>query len=172
MSIRTNQIKREITPLAVADQWLEDNPHRKAENMTGQFVSDKKMASIYRTPTHLFEKSKPKDELAPKRRAKAVKKSAAVPRSGAKTYTRQSSGQIEFSTNVAKYNRDLAAFEARLKNKELVKIEDFGSRSRQTIFKMIRQLRDTGLNILTISTSDKTAVGWVLQDALEGLKHG
>jgi len=60
----------------------------------------------------------------------------------------------------------------RLRNKELIKIEDFGERSRQTIFKMIRQLRDNDLNVLTLSTSDKTAVGWILEDTLEGLKHG
>ena len=171
MSIRTNQIKQNITPLSVGDQWLEENPHRKAENMTGQFVSDKAMAGTYRSPTHLFEKSKPKDELEPKP-TKSVKKAASVAQPVAKTYTRQSSGQIEFSTNVAKYNKDLSTFETRLKNRELIKIDDFGNRSRQTIFKMIRQLRDAGLNVLTLSTSDKTAVGWILEDTLEGLKHG
>lgn len=165
MLIRTNQIKREITPLSVADQWLEDNPHRKAENMTGITVSDEVHAAYGRNPSRLFDKDKPKDEHAPKR-AKAVKGEPA------KTYTRVSTGQIRFSESVKRYNDDLANFEMRLRNKELIKVEDFGERSRQTIFKMIRQLRDNDLNVLTLSTSDKTAVGWILEDTLEGLKHG
>ena len=165
MLIRTNQIKREITPLSVSDQWLEDKPHRKAENMTGQFVSDKTMADLYRTPSHLFEKGKPKEVAAPKR---AAKKS----RVAKKTYTRKSSGSISFRADVVRYQKDLAAFETRLRNKELIRIGDFGGRSHQTIFKMIRELRNKNIEVLTVCTSDKTAIGWILEDTLEGLKHG
>lgn len=166
MALQTNQIKKSITSTIAADFWLKYNPHRKAENMTGQFVDAAVIVAHNRSPSCLFDgSSKPKDELAPQR-VKAVKNSSA------KTYTRVSTGQIRFSESVKQYNDDLAIFERRLSNKELIKIEDFGERSRQTIFKMIRQLRDAGLNVLTLSTSDKTAVGWILEDTLEGLKHG
>lgn len=165
MLIRTNQIKSEITPLSVSDQWLEDNPHRKAENMTGITVSGEVHAAYGRNPSRLFDKDKPKDERAP-RRAKAVK------RKPAKAYTRVSTGQIRFSKSVNRYNDDLASFEMRLRNKELIKIEDFGERSRQTIFNMIRELRNKNIEVLTVCTSNKTAIGWILEDTLEGLKHG
>lgn len=165
MALKTNQIKKNVTSTIAGDFWLKYNPHRKAENMTNQFISDKTMAGIYRSPTHLFDSSKPKDELAPKR-ANAVKKKPA------KTYARVSTGQIRFSESVKQYNDDLANFETRLRNKELIKLGDFGERSRQTIFKMIRELRDRDLDVLTLSTANKTAIGWILEDTLEGLKHG
>lgn len=165
MALQTNQTKKNITSTIAGDFWLKYNPHRKAENMTGVTVSDEVHAAYGRNPSRLFVKSEVKDELAPKR-AKAVK------RKPVNTYTRVSTGQIRFSESVKQYNDDLANFETRLRNKELIKIEDFGERSRQTIFKMIRQLRDNDLNVLTLSTSDKTAIGWILEDTLEGLKHG
>ena len=165
MALQTNQTKKNKVSTIAGDFWLKYNPHRKAENMTGITVSDEVHAAYGRNPSRLFDKDKPKDELAPKR-AKAVK------RKPAKTYTRVSTGQVRFSESVKQYTDDLANFEMRLRNKELIKIEDFGERSRQTIFKMIRQLRDNDLNVLTLSTSDKTAVGWILEDTLEGLKHG
>ena len=59
MLIRTNQIKRNVTPLATGDEWLEANPHRKAENMTGKLASDKNFTRKYRSSNvHLFEGGK------------------------------------------------------------------------------------------------------------------
>ena len=165
MALQTNQIKREITSLSAAEQWLEDNPHRKAENMTGVTVSDEVHAAYGKNPSRLFDNDKSKDKQSPKR-AHASKASTA------KTYTRVSSGQIRFSASVDQYNKDIANFEKRLRNKELNKLGDFGDRSRQTVVKMIRELRDRNLEVLTISTSNKTAMGWILEDTLEGLKHG
>lgn len=61
MALQTNQTKRAITSVDVATEWLEENPHRKAENMTGQLASDKKKTRRYRTSNvHLFDKSKTK----------------------------------------------------------------------------------------------------------------
>lgn len=164
MSIRTNQIKRNVTPLATGDQWLEENTHRKAEHMTGQLVDDSVVVAYRRSPSNLFDRDKPSNDATSKQR-NASKKPAP-------TYTRQSSGQIQYRESVIQYHKDIANFEARLRNKEMIKLEDFGDRSRQTVVKMIRELRDRNLEVLTISTSNKTAMGWILEDTLEGLKHG
>ena len=44
---------------STADQWLNENPHRKAEHMTGRMVSDTVAMSVTRKASHRYHHQRP-----------------------------------------------------------------------------------------------------------------
>lgn len=151
MLIRTNQIKREITTKAEAEAWLDANPHRKAETMTGVTVDHKVAAKSLHRPDHLFALPKDDHRTVPLRKEKA--------RSGGR--------------GVSEANRQAYLdFKKALLDKRIVKQAEVKDMPKYLQFKIIAMLRDQNIDVITLTGKSGKALGWVLMSTLEELTNG
>lgn len=129
-------IKRESDISAdQATEWLKKNPHRTAENMTGKLAPDSVICKLRRSTENACAKSNP-DTL------------------------RDSAGR-RMNPTAARYTKTIRAIELKLKGGKVVTHADFDGYGTAIIVKMVRQLRDKGCDVLTLTRLNK-AVGWCL----------
>lgn len=129
-------IKRESDISAdQATEWLKKNPHRTAEHMTGKLAPDSVICKIRRSTENACAKSNP-DTL------------------------RDSAGR-RMNPTAARYTKTVRAIELKLKGGKVVTHADFDGYGTAIIVKMVRQLRDKGCDVLTLTRLNK-AVGWCL----------
>lgn len=129
-------IKRESDISAdQATEWLKKNPHRTAENMTGKLAPDSVICKLRRSTNNACAKSNP-DTL------------------------RDSAGR-RMNPTAARYTKTIRAIESKLKGGKVVTHADFDGYGTAIIVKMVRQLRDKGCDVLTLTRLNK-AVGWCL----------
>lgn len=129
-------IKRESDISAdQATEWLKKNPHRTAENMTGKLAPDSVICKIRRSTNNACAKSNP-DTL------------------------RDSAGR-RMNPTAARYTKTIRDIEAKLNDGKVVTHADFDGYGTAIIVKMVRQLRDKGCDVLTLTRLNK-AVGWCL----------
>lgn len=129
-------IKRESDISAdQATEWLKKNPHRTAENMTGKLAPDSVICKLRRSTNNACAKSNP-DTL------------------------RDSAGR-RMNPTAARYTKTVRAIEAKLNDGKVVTHADFDGYGTAIIVKMVRQLRDKGCDVLTLTRLNK-AVGWCL----------
>lgn len=129
-------IKRESDISAdQATEWLKKNPHRTAENMTGKLAPDSVICKLRRSTNNACAKPNP-DTL------------------------RDSAGR-RMNPTAARYTKTIRAIELKLKGGKVVTHADFDGYGTAIIVKMVRQLRDKGCDVLTLTRLNK-AVGWCL----------
>lgn len=129
-------IKRESDISAdQATEWLKKNPHRTAEHMTGKLAPDSVICKLRRSTNNACAKSNP-DTL------------------------RDSAGR-RMNPTAARYTKTIRAIELKLKGGKVVTHADFDGYGTAIIVKMVRQLRDKGCDVLTLTRLNK-AVGWCL----------
>lgn len=133
-------IKNNVKPESdiTADQataWLKKNPHRTAEHMTGKLAPDSVICKIRRSTENACAKPHP-DTL------------------------RDSVGR-RMNPTAARYTKTIRAIESKLKSGKVVTHADFDGYGTAIIVKMVRQLRDKGCDVLTLTRLNK-AVGWCL----------
>lgn len=129
-------IKRESDISAdQATEWLKKNPHRTAENMTGKLAPDSVICKLRRSTNNACAKSNP-DTL------------------------RDSAGR-RMNPTAARYTKTIRDIESKLKGGKVVTHADFDGYGTAIIVKMVRQLRDKGCDVLTLTRLNK-AVGWCL----------
>lgn len=129
-------IKRESDISAdQATEWLKKNPHRTAENMTGKLAPDSVICKLRRSTENACAKPNP-DTL------------------------RDSAGR-RMNPTAARYTKTVRAIEAKLNDGKVITRADFDGYGTAIIVKMVRQLRDKGCDVLTLTRLNK-AVGWCL----------
>lgn len=129
-------IKRESDISAdQATEWLKKNPHRTAENMTGKLAPDSVICKLRRSTNNACAKSNP-DTL------------------------RDSAGR-RMNPTAARYTKTIRDIESKLKGGKVITHADFDGYGTAIIVKMVRQLRDKGCDVLTLTRLNK-AVGWCL----------
>lgn len=128
------QRKSDISASA-ADDWLKKNPHRTAEHMTGKLAPDSVIRKLRRSTDNACAKPNP-DTL------------------------RDSAGR-RMNPTAARYTKTVRAIELKLKGGKVVTHADFDGYGTAIIVKMVRQLRDKGCDVLTLTRLNK-AVGWCL----------
>lgn len=129
-------IKRESDISAdQATEWLKKNPHRTAEHMTGKLAPDSVICKMRRSTENACAKPNP-DTL------------------------RDSAGR-RMNPTAARYTKTVRAIELKLKGGKVVTHADFDGYGTAIIVKMVRQLRDKGCDVLTLTRLNK-AVGWCL----------
>ena len=122
-----------------ASAWLKKNPHRTAEHMTGKLAPDSVIRKIRRSTNSACAKPNP-DTL------------------------RDSAGR-RMNPTAARYTKTIRTIESKLKSGKVVTHADFDGYSTPIIIKMVKQLRDKGCDVLTLTRLNK-AVGWCLASAI------
>lgn len=129
-------IKRESDISAdQATEWLKKNPHRTAEHMTGKLAPDSVICKLRRSTNNACAKSNP-DTL------------------------RDSAGR-RMNPTAARYTKTIRDIEAKLNDGKVITHADFDGYGTAIIVKMVRQLRDKGCDVLTLTRLNK-AIGWCL----------
>ncbi len=129
-------IKRESDiSMSAADAWLKQNPHRTAEHMTGKLAPDSVIRKLRRSTDNACAKASP-DTL------------------------RDSAGR-RMNPTAARYTKIMHAIESKLNDGKVITHADFDGYSTPIIVKMVRQLRNKGCDVLTLTRLNK-AVGWCL----------
>ena len=118
-----------------ATAWLKQNPHRTAEHMTGKLAPDAVICKLRRSTNNACAKPHPD--------------------------TLMDSAGRRMNPTAARYTKTIRAIETALKNGKVVTHTDFDGYSTPIIVKMVRQLRDKGCDVLTLTRLNK-AVGWCL----------
>lgn len=118
-----------------ATAWLKKNPHRTAEHMTGKLAPDSVIRKLRRSTENACAKPNP-DTL------------------------RDSAGR-RMNPTAARYTKTIRAIESKLNDGKVITHADFDGYSTPIIIKMVKQLRDKGCDVLTLTRLNK-AVGWCL----------
>ena len=135
MSLKQNTQSKSNITADQASAWLKKNPHRTAEHMTGKLAPDSVICKIRRSTENACAKPNP-DTL------------------------RDSAGR-RMNPTAARYTKTIRAIELKLKGGKVVTHADFDGYGTAIIVKMVRQLRDKGCDVLTLTRLNK-AVGWCL----------
>ena len=118
-----------------ASAWLKKNPHRTSEHMTGKLAPDSVICKLRRSTSHACAKPHPDTLL-------------------------DSAGR-RMNPTAARYTKTIRAIESKLKSGKVITHADFDGYSTPIIVKMVKQLRDKGCDVLTLTRLNK-AVGWCL----------
>lgn len=135
MLVRNNTKRESDITTDQATEWLKRNPHRTAENMTGKLAPDAVICKLRRSTNNACAKPHPD--------------------------TLMDSAGRRMNPIAARYTKTIRAIETALKNGKVVTHTDFDGYSTAIIVKMVRQLRDKGCDVLTLTRLNK-AVGWCL----------
>lgn len=135
MLVRNNTKRESDITTDQATEWLKRNPHRTSEHMTGKLAPDAVICKLRRSTNNACAKPHPD--------------------------TLMDSAGRRMNPTAARYTKTIRAIEAALKNGKVVTHADFEGYSTPVIVKMVRQLRDKGYDVLTLTRLNK-AVGWCL----------
>lgn len=135
MLVRNNTKRESDITTDEATEWLKRNPHRTSEHMTGKLAPDAVICKLRRSTNNACAKPHPD--------------------------TLMDSAGRRMNPTAARYTKTIRAIEAALKNGKVVTHADFEGYSTPIIVKMVRQLRDKGYDVLTLTRLNK-AVGWCL----------
>lgn len=135
MLMRSNTKSESDITADAATEWLKRNPHRTSEHMTGKLAPDAVICKIRRSTNNACAKPHPD--------------------------TLMDSAGRRMNPIAARYTKTIRAIETALKDGKVVTHADFDGYSTPIIVKMVRQLRDKGYDVLTLTRLNK-AVGWCL----------
>lgn len=158
MLIKTNLpgARKNSISIEDGDKWLEENQHRKAENMTGQINRDARPGFT------IISEGKPKSKPVAE-----VKKSDAKIKKPRKSQAKPGP-RAPKPVDIA-YKADHMEFIRRLEAGQIVKPGDIGGRSKDNMATMVSKMRVKKFPVITLSAEGKTLVGWIHQDTLDKL---
>lgn len=157
MLIKTNLpgARKNSISIEDGDKWLEENQHRKAENMTGQLAPDQTVSKIYgKSNAHLFitpptpmpfgrPNHGPSYEVRPLRRKRKRVNQLTIQR------------QANFDNFITKLNAG-----------EVVRLQDLKPLSVLTVSRMATRARKANMDVLTINDSAGKTVARVLNSTI------
>lgn len=135
MLVRNNTKRESDITTDQATEWLKRNPHRTSEHMTGKLAPDAVICKLRRSTNNACAKPHPD--------------------------TLMDSAGRRMNPTAARYTKTIRSIELKLKDAKVVTHADFDGYSTPIIVKMVRQLRDKGCDVLTLTRLNK-AVGWCL----------
>lgn len=153
MNIQNRRKKQSNISEIAADFWLKYNPHRKAENMTGQLVDDSALTAKRRSTDAAIDIKRKATAQAAKACAKKAKP-VLTPRKP----VRESAVNLRYAKVYNYIQEQLAAG-------KVVTFEHFDSYPKHVVGGIIHKLRRAGHDVLTV-TYDNRAIGWCLKDTL------
>lgn len=135
MLLKNNVKPESDITAAQATAWLKKNPHRTAECMTGKLAPDSVICKLRRSTNNACAKPHPD--------------------------TLMDSAGRRMNPTAARYTKTIRAIESKLNAAKVITHADFDGYSTPIIVKMVKQLRDKGCDVLTLTRLNK-AVGWCL----------